>query len=134
MSLQETSERHTLNGEYENLVTAYIKAALECILTKPKANWRVPWESIVVREKWGCRKIASLVNKRNPTNANEEVLSWCNGESAGLWNRCKRVQTPVTLLHSLLDKYSWERYEPLYPPIYGLNSTTTVLLGGWVWH
>ena len=22
----------------------------------------------------------------------------------------------------------WERYEPLYPPIYGLNSTTTVLL------
>ena len=24
------------------------------------------------------------------------------------------------------DKYSWERYEPPYPPSYGLNSTTTV--------
>ena len=23
----------------------------------------------------------------------------------------------------------WERYEPPYPPSYGLNSTTTVLLG-----
>ena len=27
----------------------------------------------------------------------------------------------------------WERYEPLYPPSYGLNSTTT-LLGEWLWH
>ena len=26
-------------------------------------------------------------------------------------------------------KYPWERYEPPYPPSYGLNSTTTVLLG-----
>ena len=24
-------------------------------------------------------------------------------------------------------KYPWERYEPPYPPNYGLNSTTTVL-------
>ena len=31
-------------------------------------------------------------------------------------------------------KYPWERYEPLYPPNYGLNSTTTVLLGEWLWH
>ena len=27
-----------------------------------------------------------------------------------------------------------ERYEPYYPPSYGLNSTATVLLGGWLWH
>ena len=31
-------------------------------------------------------------------------------------------------------KYPWERYEPPYPPSYGLNSTTTVLLGEWLWH
>ena len=37
--------------------------------------------------------------------------------------------TPVALLRSLAGKYSWERYEPPYPPSYGLNSTTTVLLG-----
>ena len=27
-----------------------------------------------------------------------------------------------------------KRYEPPYPPSYGLNSTTTVLLGEWLWH
>ncbi len=30
--------------------------------------------------------------------------------------------------------YPWERYEPPYPPSYGLNSGTTVLLGEWLWH
>ena len=24
--------------------------------------------------------------------------------------------------------------DPLYPPSFGLNSTTTVLLGEWLWH
>ena len=38
------------------------------------------------------------------------------------------------LLHSLSGKYPWERYEPPYPPSYGLNSTTTVLLGEWLWY
>ena len=33
-----------------------------------------------------------------------------------------RVRTPVALLRSLLGKYPWERYEPTYPPSYGLNS------------
>ena len=40
----------------------------------------------------------------------------------------QRVRIPVALLRSLSDKYSWERYEPSYPPTYGLNSTTTVFL------
>ena len=30
---------------------------------------------------------------------------------------------------SLSGKYPRERYEPPYPPSYGLNSTTTVLQG-----
>ena len=37
-------------------------------------------------------------------------------------------------LASLSGKYPWERYEPPYPPSYGLNSTTIVLLGEWLWH
>ena len=28
-----------------------------------------------------------------------------------------------------VHEYPWERYEPTYPPSYGFNSTTTVLLG-----
>ena len=62
------------------------------------------------------------------------VSSWCNGERDGLRNRSTRVRTPVALLRSLSGKYPWERYEPHYPPSYGLNSTTTVLLCEWLWH
>ena len=51
-----------------------------------------------------------------------------------LRNRSMRVRTPVALLRSLSDKYPWERYEPPYPPSYGLNTTTTVLLEEWLWH
>ena len=57
------------------------------------------------------------------------MSSWCNGQSAGLRNRSKWVRTPVLLLRLVSDKYSRERYEPPYPPSYGLNSTTTVLIG-----
>ena len=28
----------------------------------------------------------------------------------------------------------WEGYEPPYPPTYGFNSITAVLLEGWIWH
>ena len=34
----------------------------------------------------------------------------------------------------LSGKYPWERYETPYPPSNGLNSTTTVHLGEWLWH
>ena len=44
------------------------------------------------------------------------VSSWCNGLSDGLQNHSKRVRTPVALLPSLSGKYTWERYEPPYPP------------------
>ena len=49
-------------------------------------------------------------------------------KSDGLRNRSKRVCTSVALLCSLSGKYLWKRYEPPYPPSYGLNSTATVLL------
>ena len=49
-------------------------------------------------------------------------------KSDGLQNLSKQVRTPVALLRSLSGKYPWERQEPTYPPSYGLNSTTTVLL------
>ena len=42
---------------------------------------------------------------------------------------CEIVVTPVVLLRSLSDKYSWERYEPPHIPSYRLNSFAVVLLG-----
>ena len=59
----------------------------------------------------------------------EGVSLWCNGYSDGLQNRNKRVM----LLRSLSDKYPRGRYEPPYPPSYGLNSTSTVLLEECLW-
>ena len=47
---------------------------------------------------------------------------------------CRIVVSEFALLRSLSGKYPWERYELPYPPSYGLNSTTTVLLGEWLWH
>ena len=67
------------------------------------------------------------------TSAHSVVPSWCTGQSDGLQIRSKRARTPFALLRSFSDKYPWERYEP-YPPRYGLNSTITVLLEGWIQH
>ena len=62
------------------------------------------------------------------------VSSWYNCLSYWLRNRSERVQTPVTLFRSLSDKHPWERYETPYPPCYGSNSTTILLLERWLWH
>ena len=50
-TLQDISERHTLNDKYENFVTAHMEAAADCIPTKPRSKCRVLWESWVVRKK-----------------------------------------------------------------------------------
>ena len=42
----------------------------------------------------------------------------------------KRVRTPVALLRSLSELYSWENYEPLYSSSNGLNINVTILLQG----
>ena len=78
--------------------------------------------------------ISTFVGYLMPNPFFIQMSSWCNGESDGLLNRSKWVRTPVTLLRSLSGKYPWERYEPPYPPSYGLNSTTTVLLWEQLWY
>ena len=72
-TLPEASERHTLNEEYENVVTAHLEPAAEFILTKSRAKCRVLWNWIVVREKWGNINKTSFL-KRNPTDANVQNL------------------------------------------------------------
>ena len=34
----------------------------------------------------------------------------------------------IKFMHSMILLYPWEKYEALYPPSYGLDSTTTVFL------
>ena len=40
-TLQDISETHALNDEYENFVYAYLEVAAECIPTKQRAKLRV---------------------------------------------------------------------------------------------
>ena len=58
-TLQEKTEKSTPNDEYENFVNAHLEAAAKCIPTKLKTKYRVPWETLAVREKRALVKTAS---------------------------------------------------------------------------
>ena len=49
-ALQDISETLTPNDEYEKFVNAHIKVAAECIPTKQRAKYRVPWKILAVRK------------------------------------------------------------------------------------
>ena len=58
-ALQEKIEKFTPNDEYEIFVNAHLEAAANCILIKPRTKYRVPWETLAVREKCANVKTAS---------------------------------------------------------------------------
>ena len=70
--LQETSERHTPNDEYERFLTTHIETASKCVPSKGRLKCRVPWKSMAVREKRDNVQKTSILNKRNRTNANAQ--------------------------------------------------------------
>ena len=47
---------------------AHIEAATKCIPTKPRIKFRVPWETLAVREKRAHVKSASKSYRKNPTH------------------------------------------------------------------
>ena len=69
-TLQEKTEKGTPKDEYENFVNTHLEAATNCIQTKPRTKYRVPWETLVVREKRANVKTASKCYWKNPTNTN----------------------------------------------------------------
>ena len=69
-TLQENIEKGIPNDEYENFVNAHLEAATNCIPTKPRTKYRVPWETLAVREKRAEVKTASKSYRKNPTNTN----------------------------------------------------------------
>ena len=64
---------------------------------------------------------ASSLHLTNPKGMHRNPLAIASH------NRNTWVRTPVALLCPLSGKFPWERHEPPYLPIYGWNSTTTVL-------
>ena len=69
-TLQEKTEKSTPNDEYETFVNAPLKAAAKCIPTKLKTKYRVPWETLAVREKCARVKTASKNYRKKQTNTN----------------------------------------------------------------
>ena len=69
-TLQEKTEIGTPNDEYENFVNAHLEAAAKCIPTKPRTKFRVPWETLAVKEKRADVKTASKSYSTNPTYTN----------------------------------------------------------------
>ena len=64
-ALQEKTETHTLNDEYENFVNTHLEAAAKYIPTKLRTKSRFPWKTLGVREKRADVKTASKYNRKN---------------------------------------------------------------------
>ena len=76
-TLQEKTEKSTPNDEYENFVNAHLEAAAKCIPTKIKTKYRVPWETLAVREKRALVKTASKNYRKKPNK--QKCLKTKNG-------------------------------------------------------
>ena len=84
-ALQEKAEKGIPNDEYENFVEAHLEAASKCIPTKPRTKYRVPWETLAVREKRALVKTASKSYRKNPTNTNARKLEKAQYQLAGIY-------------------------------------------------
>ena len=80
-TLQEKTEKSTPNDEYEN----FVEAAAKYIPTKLKTKYRVPWETLAVREKRALVKTASKNYRKNPTNTNALKLKTTQYQLAGVY-------------------------------------------------
>ena len=84
-TLQERTEKSIPSDEYENFVNAHLEAAAKCIPTKLKTKYRVPWETLAVREKRALVKTASKNYRKNPTNTNALKLKTAQYQLAGIY-------------------------------------------------
>ena len=84
-TLQEKTEKGTPKDEYENFVNAHLEAAVKCISTKPRSKYRVPWETLAVREKRAHVKTASKSYRKNPTITNALKLNKAQYQLAGIY-------------------------------------------------
>ena len=98
-TLQEKTKRSTPNDEYENFVNAHLEAAAKCIPTKLKTKYRVPWETLTVREKRALEKTASKNYRKNPTNTNARKLKTAHYQLAGIY-----IKEQTEYIQNQIDK------------------------------
>ena len=98
-TLQEKTENSTPNDEYENFVYAHHEAVAKCIPTKLKTKYRVPWETLAVREKRALVKTASKNYRKNPTNTNALKLKTAQYQLAGIY-----IKEQTEYIQNQIDK------------------------------
>ena len=98
-TLQEKTEKSTPNDEYENFVNAHLEAAAKYIPTKIKTKYRVPWETLAVREKRALVKTASKNYRKNPTNTNALKLKTAQYQLTGIY-----IKEQTEYIQNQIDK------------------------------
>ena len=103
-TLQKMTEKGIPNDEYENFVNAHLEAAAKRIPTKPRSKYKVPWETLEVREKCAHVKTASKSYRKDPTNTNARKLKKAQYQLAGIYlkgqteyiqNQIDNIRNPV---------------------------------------
>ena len=84
-TLQEKTETHTPNDEYENFVNSHLDGAAKYIQAKHRTKSRVLWETLVVRERRADVKTACKCNRKDPTNTNALKLKKAQNELANIY-------------------------------------------------
>ena len=97
-TLQKT-EKSTPNDKYGNFVNAHLKVAAKCIPTKLKTKYRVPWETLAVREKRAQVKTASKNYRKNTTNTNARKLKMAQYQLAGIY-----IKEQTEYIQNQIDK------------------------------
>ena len=97
-TLQEKTEKTTPNDEYENCVNVYHVAAAKCIPTKLKTKYRVPWETLAVREKT-CTSENSLQKLSKKPNKHK-----CLKTKNGTISISRHIYKGTDRMHSKSDR------------------------------
>ena len=107
--LQEKTEKHTPNEEYENFANAHIEATAEFIPTKQRTKSTVLWATLGVREKREDVKTASKCNRKNPTNTNALKFKKAHNELANIHRKeqTEYIQNQIDKIrNSVKDRHS----------------------------
>ena len=84
--------------------------AAKCIPTKPRTKYRVPWETLAVREKRAHVKTAPKSYRKNPTNTNAIQLKKAQYQLTGIYlkEQAEYIQNPIDKIRdSVEDRQSW---------------------------
>ena len=92
-TLQEKTEKGTPNDEYENFVEAHLEAASKCTRTKPRIKWRVPWETLVVREYVHSWKLPPKLSEKPNKHKCPKTRKGSISINRNIYKRTDRIHT-----------------------------------------